>query len=241
MLCSVHVLVCVGGHEPWCPWRCSPVGGVFSRQAEVIFQPGNERLNIKQQFKGIDTHDHLVVSTELEGRLPPIPLGSSVQINPYQEIYQYDSNCKDRYLKLHQHCNVNLFSLFSLLLQPVITSSSNRDYTITSPDGTVHTRSYQWRQTITFQSCPHNEVTRAAPSTQQLSVDQIFVMFDADNNLTRYAMSNKIGSVHSEFKHLVPAEELWAKKEDIYLSTLMKSNLWRCFHTWTKILSWHVV
>ncbi|XP_037621658.1 nidogen-1-like [Sebastes umbrosus] len=149
----------------------SLIGGVFSRQAEVIFQPGNERLSIKQQFKGIDEHDHLVVSTELEGRLPAIPLGSSVQINPYKEIYQYDRN--------------------------LITSSSNRDYTITSPDGDVQTRSYQWRQTVTFQGCPHDEATRTAPSTQQLSVDQIFVMFDSGNRLIRYAMSNKIGSVHS--------------------------------------------
>lgn len=69
---------------------------MFSRQAEVIFQPGNERLSIKQQFKGIDEHDHLVVSTQLEGRLPAIELGSSVQINPYKEIYQYDRNCKDQ-------------------------------------------------------------------------------------------------------------------------------------------------
>ncbi|KAK1886793.1 Nidogen-1 [Dissostichus eleginoides] len=149
----------------------SLIGGVFSRQAEVIFHPGNERLNIRQQFKGIDEHDHLVVSTELEGRLPDIPLGSSVQISPYKEIYQYDRN--------------------------LITSSSNRDYTITSSEGNTQTRSYQWRQTITFQSCAHDEASRAAMSTQQLSVDQIFVMFDPENNLIRYAMSNKIGSVHS--------------------------------------------
>uniref|UniRef100_A0A7N8YJ83 Nidogen 1b n=1 Tax=Mastacembelus armatus TaxID=205130 RepID=A0A7N8YJ83_9TELE len=146
------------------------IGGMFSRQAEVIFQPGNERLSIKQQFQGIDEHDHLVVSTELEGRLPAIPVGSSVHINPYKEIYQYGRN--------------------------LITSSSSRDYTVTSPDGTTQTRSYQWRQTITFQSCPHDEAIGAAPSTQQLSVDQIFVLFDASNNLMRYAMSNKIGSIH---------------------------------------------
>lgn len=156
----------------------SLIGGKFSRQAEVIFQPGNERLSIKQQFKGIDEHDHLVVSTELEGRLPAVTLGSSVQINPYKEIYQYDRN--------------------------LITSSSNRDYTITSPDGGVQTRSYQWRQTVTFQSCPHDEAIRATPSTQQLSVDQIFVMFDADNHLIRYAMSNKIGSVHSSLQEQNP-------------------------------------
>lgn len=69
-------------------------GGVFSRQAEVTFQPGNERLTIKQDFKGIDEHDHLVVSTELEGRLPEVPRGSSVQIDPYKEIYQYTTNRK---------------------------------------------------------------------------------------------------------------------------------------------------
>ncbi|KAF1394423.1 hypothetical protein PFLUV_G00000120 [Perca fluviatilis] len=151
----------------------SLIGGVFSRQAEVIFQPGNERLSIKQQFTGIDEHDHLGVTTELEGRVPAVPLGSTVQISPYKEIYQYDTN--------------------------LITSSSNRDYTVTPPGGGgAQTRSYQWRQTIGFQSCPHAEAPGgAAPATQQLAVDQIFVMFDADNHLIRYAMSNKIGSVHS--------------------------------------------
>ncbi|KAE8300659.1 Nidogen-1 [Larimichthys crocea] len=156
----------------------SLIGGVFSRQAEVIFQPGNERLNIRQQFKGIDEHDHLVVSTELEGRLPAVLLGSSVQINPYKEIYQYDRN--------------------------LITSSSNRDYTVTTPEGNVESRTYQWRQTVTFQSCKHDEATSTAPSTQQLSVDQIFVMFDADNHLIRYAMSNKIGSVHTSLPEQNP-------------------------------------
>lgn len=80
----------------------------------------------------------------------------------------------------------------------MITSSSNREYTIVSPDGSAQTRSYQWRQTIAFDSCPHDEAIGAAPPTQQLSVDQIFVMFDDANLLIRYAMSNKIGSIHSE-------------------------------------------
>ncbi|XP_064804130.1 nidogen-1-like [Oncorhynchus masou masou] len=149
----------------------SIIGGVFFRQAEVTFLPGNERLTIKQEFKGIDEHDHLVVSTELEGRLPEVPRGSTVQIDPYKEIYQYGSN--------------------------LITSSSNRDYTVSLPDGSVQTKAYQWRQTITYQSCPNDEEVRAVQSTQQLSVDQIFVMYDSGNQLIRYAMSNKIGSIHS--------------------------------------------
>ncbi|KAM8878100.1 nidogen-1-like [Spinachia spinachia] len=148
----------------------SLIGGRFSRQAEVIFHPDNERLTITQQFKGIDEHDHLVVNTELEGRLPAVPLGSYVEIKPYQEVYQYDRN--------------------------LITSSSNREYTVTSPDGDEQTRSYQLRQTLTFEGCTHGEASGAEPSTQQLSVDHIFVMFEAHNHLIRYATSNKIGSVH---------------------------------------------
>ncbi|KAJ8365984.1 hypothetical protein SKAU_G00148150 [Synaphobranchus kaupii] len=149
----------------------SIIGGEFTRQAEVTFLPGNEKLTIKQQFKGIDEHDHLVVSTELEGRLPEVPRGSTVQIDPYSEIYQYSSN--------------------------MITSSSTREYTVSLSDGRTQKKSYQWRQSIVFESCPHDEASRAAPPTQQLTVDQIFVMYDPSNQLIRYAMSNKIGSIHS--------------------------------------------
>ncbi|XP_071379455.1 LOW QUALITY PROTEIN: nidogen-1-like [Centroberyx affinis] len=148
----------------------SLIGGEFSRQAEVTFQPGNERLTIKQQFKGIDEHDHLVVSTELQGRVPDVPPGASVQIDPYKEIYQYGTN--------------------------LITSSSSRGYTVSLADGGVQSLGFQWRQTISFQSCAHGEAGRAPPP-QQLSVDQVFVMYDAGNQLIRFAMSNKIGPLHS--------------------------------------------
>lgn len=58
----------------------------------MIFQPGGEKLTIVQEFKGIDEHDHLVVSTQLDGRIPEVSPGATVQIDPYVEIYQYASN-----------------------------------------------------------------------------------------------------------------------------------------------------
>lgn len=70
-------------------------GGVFSRFAEVIFHPGNERLTIKQEFEGIDEHDHLVLNTKLDGHVPVIPPKNSVEIKPYKEVYQYSRNCKN--------------------------------------------------------------------------------------------------------------------------------------------------
>lgn len=74
------------------PLSCE--GGEFTRQAEVTFLPENEKLTIKQEFKGIDEHDHLVVSTTLNGRVPEVPEGATVQVNPFSEIYQYSNNCK---------------------------------------------------------------------------------------------------------------------------------------------------
>ncbi|XP_020560434.1 nidogen-1 isoform X2 [Oryzias latipes] len=177
---SLQPLSSVGGVIGWAFALQQPgykngfslIGGVFSRFAEVIFHPGNERLTIKQEFEGIDEHDHLVLNTKLDGHVPVIPPKNSVEIKPYKEVYQYSRN--------------------------LITSSSTRNYTIISPDGSVQTRSYYWRQTITFKSCPHQETTGEVPPIQQLSVDQIFVMFDSQNHLMRFAMTNKIGSIHSD-------------------------------------------
>ncbi|KAI3363049.1 hypothetical protein L3Q82_011712, partial [Scortum barcoo] len=147
----------------------SIIGGEFTRQAEVTFLPGNEKLTIRQEFKGIDEHDHLVVSTTLEGQVPEVSSGSTVQIDSYSEIYQYSNN--------------------------LITSSSTRDYVVSLPDGSTETRTYQWRQTITFQSCQYGETLRDMKPTQMLTVDQVFVMYDVNNELIRYAMSNKIGDI----------------------------------------------
>ncbi len=94
-------------------------------------------------------------------------------------------------------CCLYQSSIFSVMFT-VITSSSRRDYTVSMPDGSARTHSYLWTQSIKFQSCPHEEVLSAAPASQQLSVDQIFVMYDSSNQLIRFAMSNKIGSIHSK-------------------------------------------
>lgn len=67
-------------------------GGEFTRQVEVTFQPGNEKLTVRQEFKGIDEHDHLVMSTTMEGRIPEVPYGTTVKIQPYSEIYHYSNS-----------------------------------------------------------------------------------------------------------------------------------------------------
>ncbi len=80
----------------------------------MTFLPGNEKLTIRQEFKGIDEHDHLAVSTTLEGRVPEVPPGSTVQIDRYSEIYQYSNNCK---IQLEQMVSLCSFYGFCVLEQ----------------------------------------------------------------------------------------------------------------------------
>lgn len=68
------------------------LGGEFTRQAEVTFLNSNEKVTIKQKFSGIDEHGHLTINTELEGKVPEIPFGSSVHIEPYTELYHSSSS-----------------------------------------------------------------------------------------------------------------------------------------------------
>uniref|UniRef100_A0A8C6VA94 Nidogen 1 n=1 Tax=Naja naja TaxID=35670 RepID=A0A8C6VA94_NAJNA len=151
----------------------SVTGGEFTRQAEVTFLSNNEKLTIKQKFSGIDEHGHLTISTELEGKVPEIPFGSSVHIEPYTELYHSSSS--------------------------VITSSSTREYTVTEPErngvSPTYTVSYQWRQTISFDECIHDDFHHSGSATQQLSVDSVFVLYNKEEQILRYAMSNSIGPI----------------------------------------------
>uniref|UniRef100_A0A669DFL5 Nidogen 1 n=1 Tax=Oreochromis niloticus TaxID=8128 RepID=A0A669DFL5_ORENI len=148
----------------------SIIGGEFTRQAEVTFMPGNEKLIIRQEFKGIDEHDHLIVSTNLDGQVAEVPLGSTIKLDPYSEIYQYNNN--------------------------LITSSSTRDYVVTLPDGSRETRRYQWRETISFNGCYHSETLRDMKPTQMLSMDHIFAIYDPGQRLIRFALTSKIGDIN---------------------------------------------
>lgn len=73
------------------PTLCCSVcpGAQFSRHAEVLFYPGNQRLSIVQTGRGLDDHNHLTVDTVLSGSVPFLPPGAEVAMDPFKETYQY--------------------------------------------------------------------------------------------------------------------------------------------------------
>lgn len=109
-------------------------------------------------------------------------------------------DAESMHIKYHAwHLNSIIKPIDSCMsLLSVITASSTRKYVISLQHGSTQSRSYQFRETITFQGCQHDEAVRAVPPTQVLSVDQVFVKYYIDEQLMRYATRNKIGDGNGE-------------------------------------------
>ncbi|KAK3563522.1 hypothetical protein QTP86_030392 [Hemibagrus guttatus] len=73
-------------------------GAEFTRHADVTFYPGNQRLTIVQTARGLDNQNYLSVETHLEGSVPFVPPGASIQMEPFSETYQYYPSWKGREL-----------------------------------------------------------------------------------------------------------------------------------------------
>lgn len=69
-------------------------GAEFTRRADVTFYPGNQRLSIVQTATGLDTQNYLNVDTHLQGSVPFITPGATVQMEPFKDTYHYYPSCK---------------------------------------------------------------------------------------------------------------------------------------------------
>ncbi|KAK1793128.1 hypothetical protein P4O66_011534, partial [Electrophorus voltai] len=149
-------------------------GAEFTRHVDIIFYPGNQRLSLVQTAKGLDDQNYLIVDTQLEGSIPFMPPGATVQMEPYKETYQYYPS--------------------------LIMSSSVREFTMVTAESGTETFTFQVRQNITYRDCQHGP--RTSPETLQLTVERIFVMYIKEERILRYAITNKIGHVGANIQDL---------------------------------------
>ncbi|XP_052436990.1 nidogen-2 isoform X9 [Carassius gibelio] len=143
----------------------SITGAEFTRYADVTFYPGNQRLSIVQTATGLDTQNYLNVDTHLQGSVPFIPPGATVQMEPFKDTYHYYPS--------------------------LITSTSVREFTVTSTENGAETHTFQVKQNITYRDCTHGP--RSPLETLELRMERIFVMYVKEERILRYAITNKIG------------------------------------------------
>uniref|UniRef100_G3PLY0 Nidogen 2 n=1 Tax=Gasterosteus aculeatus aculeatus TaxID=481459 RepID=G3PLY0_GASAC len=146
-------------------------GAEFTRHAEAIFYPGNQRLSIVQTGHGIDNHNHLNVDTVVSGSVPFLPSGSEVTMDPFKEIYQYYPS--------------------------VATSYSVREFSVVSAERGSESFSFQLKQNITYRDCRHDN-RAGVPETLQITMERVFVMYVKEERILRYAITNKISPVGAE-------------------------------------------
>ncbi|XP_035984365.1 nidogen-2 isoform X2 [Fundulus heteroclitus] len=143
-------------------------GAEFSRHAEVLFNPGNQRLSIMQTGRGLDEHNHLSVDTVIKGNVPYIPPGAEVTMEPFKETYQYYPS--------------------------VATSSSIREFSVVSAERGTESYTFHLKQNITYRDCRHHN-RDATPETLQINMERVFVMYVKEERILRYAITNKISPV----------------------------------------------
>ncbi|XP_078147276.1 nidogen-2 [Centroberyx gerrardi] len=148
-------------------------GAEFTRHAEVIFYPGNQRLSIIQTARGLDDHNHLTVDTVVSGNVPFLPPGATVTMEPFKETYQYYPS--------------------------VATSTSVREFSVVSAERGSESFSFQLKQNITYRDCRHD--SRGSPETLQITMERVFVMYVKEERILRYAITNKIGPVGGELHY----------------------------------------
>uniref|UniRef100_A0A8D0CEC1 Nidogen 2 n=1 Tax=Scleropages formosus TaxID=113540 RepID=A0A8D0CEC1_SCLFO len=143
-------------------------GAEFTHYTEAIFYPGNQRLTIVQTAQSLSPENYLSMNIHIRGSVPFVVPGATVQMEPYKEIYQY-------YPSGTTHCCTH--SEQELLIRK-------------------QTYSYQLRQNITYRDCRHGP--RTSPESQQLSMERIFIMYDKEERILRYAITNKIGPLRED-------------------------------------------
>uniref|UniRef100_A0A673BKK7 Nidogen 2a (osteonidogen) n=1 Tax=Sphaeramia orbicularis TaxID=375764 RepID=A0A673BKK7_9TELE len=145
-------------------------GAEFTRHAEVVFYPGNERLTIIQTGRGLDDNNHFTLDTVVNGNVPFIPPGAEVTMDPFKQTYQYYPS--------------------------VATSTSVREFSVVSAERGSESYSFQLKQNITFRDCRHDN--RATLETLQITMERVFMMYVKEERILRYAITNKISPVGVE-------------------------------------------
>ncbi|XP_016105651.1 nidogen-2-like [Sinocyclocheilus grahami] len=143
----------------------SITGAEFTHRADVTFYPGNQRLSIVQTATGLDNQNYLNVDTHLQGSVPFILPGATVQMEPFKDTYNYYPS--------------------------LITSTSVREFTVVSTENGAETHTFQVKQNITYRECNHGPRSRL--ETQELRMERVFVMYVKEEHILRYAITNKIG------------------------------------------------
>ncbi|XP_050738868.1 nidogen-like isoform X2 [Eriocheir sinensis] len=143
----------------------SLTGGSLNRTVEVDFPQTGHRVEVQQQFKGLDVFNYVKVKTQITGSVPTIPVGSKIEMNAFSEEY---TKVKPGQLRARSS------RVFRLKGQSIDTPF------------TVET-------TIDFDDCEWRALDVGEQETLRLKVpENIFIQYDSAEEIVRYALSAKL-------------------------------------------------
>lgn len=140
-------------------------GGTMNRTVEVDFPQTGHRVEVQQQFEGLDVFNNVQVKTQITGSIPTIPLGSKIEMNAFNEEY---TRVKAGQLRARSS---RIFRL--------------KGQTIDTP--------FTAETTIDYDECEWKGLAVGEQETLRLKVpENIFIQYDAAEEIVRYALSAKL-------------------------------------------------
>ncbi|KAI1284954.1 Nidogen-1 [Halotydeus destructor] len=149
--------------EPGLPNGFTLTGGIFNRTAEIQFPQTGHKLNIVEQFLGLDVYDYPKVTVELRGSLPSIATGGGIELEDFIET-------------------------FSMANRFTIRSHSKRSYRLNENSVEIP---FIVDQHIYFESCPFKDEERKFESIV-LEVSKNYIVYEETYGIVRYAANYRI-------------------------------------------------
>ncbi|XP_021945973.1 nidogen isoform X2 [Folsomia candida] len=148
----------------------SLTGGVMNYTSEINFHQTGHKVQLHQNFMGLDVFSHLKVDSRIHGSVPIVPVGKTIEVND---------------LKME----------FTRVSAGLLRSRSSHSYVV---EGTSQEHPFTIEQTIEYEECPFVSPVPPEMDTLTTKVGRHYIVYDVSQEIVRYAITSKVSPVDGE-------------------------------------------
>jgi hypothetical protein len=130
--------------------------------SEINFLQTGQKVQLQQNFLGLDVFSHLRVDGRIHGSAPIIPVGKTIEVNDFKME-------------------------FTRVSPGMLRSRSSHSYVV---EGTSHEHPFTVEQTIEYEECPFSPPVPPEMSTLTMKVGRHYIVYDVTQEIVRYAITS---------------------------------------------------
>jgi len=146
------------------------LGGVLNYTSDIAFPQTGQKVQVYQNFLGLDVFSNMRADTRVHGSAPLVPVGKAIVINE---------------IKME----------FTRVSPGLIRSRSSHSYGV---EGTSTQIPFTVEQTIEYDECPWASPVPPELDTIAMKIGRNYIVYEPLQNISRYAISSKVSPVDGE-------------------------------------------